>query len=159
MKNILVFQTAPDEIMDQLFHELEGRGDRLYCYVQSGYVEKYREKYKEKYNEKCRQMIIVDSKKKDFQSEDLSPLQLAGVCFEEIYVPSSSPYFRNYENVFFLIEKLEYRKKILYDCYGNKRCYNAKSRMQKKLQYIESVCLFKIFTYLYKAKNMIRGEE
>ena len=40
MKNILIFQTAPDEILERLFYELHGQGCQLYCYVQSGYIEK-----------------------------------------------------------------------------------------------------------------------
>ncbi len=155
MKNILIFQTAPDEILERLFYELHGQGCQLYCYVQSGYIEKCNKAYKEKY----KHIIFVDSKRKDFQSDSLSLQQLSGIYFDEVYVPSSSPYFRNYENVFFFIEKLDYRQKILYDCYGNKRCYQAKSRVQKKLQYIESIGLFNLYSCLYRAKNMLRGRE
>lgn len=151
MKNILVFWTASDEVMGQLFTELPRQGHQVYCFIQDGRRKIHQKKYG--------QVIFVDSESRDFQSEILRSTRLEGMFFEEIYVPSSSPYFRNYENVFFFIEKLNYKEKILYDCYGNKRCYKAKNRMQKKFQYIESICLFNLYSCLYRAKNIFRGRE
>ena len=118
----------------------------------------YTERMHRKISKKYHEVIFVDSGNSDFQNKSLGMQQLEGMFFEEVYVPSSSPYFRDHESVFFFIDKLSYKNKILYDCYGNKQYYCTKSRPLKKLQYIEAVCLFKFFMYMYNAKNILRGE-
>lgn len=84
---------------------------------------------------------------------------LAEVMFSQIYIPSDSPYFRNYEEVFFSIDRLKYRTMILYDCYGNKRYYKSQNIFLKWIEYILSEVFFKFFTAVYKLKNMLRGNE
>lgn len=123
MGKILVFKTASDEVMDQLFQKLCGQGSQVYCLVPSGMIKKYKEIYTE--------AIFPDLHTDSLLDGNLEPGMLAGMHFEEIYVPSSSPYFRNYEELFFFIEELDYKWKILYDCYGNVRRFPYKSKGQK----------------------------
>ncbi len=151
MKSILVFRTCSDEVIDQLFREIGTRECRIYCLVQPGCLERYQSRYKD--------IVFINSGMEVFCYEKMNLEMLQNIRFYDIYVPSSSPYFRNYEDVFFIIDQLQYKTLVLYDCYGNKRCYKYKNQKQKRMQYIISKLLFRIFSGAYKLKYKFRSNE
>lgn len=151
MKNVLVFKTASDEVMNQLFEELGQSKERVYCLIQSGFLPKYSELYPD--------VCFIDSRMEVFDYRAVDFELFKNLHIDDIYVPSSSPYFRNYENEFFIIDRLKYHSMILYDCYGSRRSYPYKSSRQKKIQYALSRFLFGIFTGIYKMKYFLRSSE
>lgn len=151
MKNVLVFKTASDLVMKNLFDELANSDNKVFCFIPSNCMDEYNERYKN--------VEFLDIKNKIFDEEKIEVSILKGVGIDEIYVPSDSPYFRNYEKVFFIIDKLKYHTMILYDCYGNKKYYKAKSKVQKEIQYVGATFVFWCFYMGYKLKNVLRGEE
>lgn len=151
MKNVLVFKSASDEVMQQLFEELAQSGDRVCCLIQPGLVQRYCGLYPD--------IRFIDSRMEVFEYEAMDFGLLKDMHIDDIYVPSSSPYFRNYENEFFIIDQMKYSQMVLYDCYGNKRFYQYKSRLQKKIRYAVSRCLFGVFAGAYHLKYFLRGSE
>lgn len=153
MKNILVFRACSDEIMKSLFQEIKAQDCqcKIYCLIQPLCIERYQALYND--------IIFINSGMDIFRYEQMDFGLLRSIKIDDIYVPSSSPYFHNYEDIFFIIDKLQYKKMVLYDCYGRKRFIKYKNHVQKRIQFMTSKLSFGMFTGIYKIKNMLRGSE
>ncbi len=152
MINLLVFKTASDEIMDILFSEIrKANKNKIFCIVPSDVYPVYKKKYPN--------ISIIDSKQKVFDYKSFDFEILGHRSYDMVYVPSSSPAFRHYEDIFFIIDKIRYKYIVEYDCYGNKRYYPYKNFFQKIMQYVVSLLLVTLFQQIYKLKYVQRGEK
>lgn len=152
MKNILVFKTASDGIMDTLFSEIRRTNkNKIFCIVPSDVYQFYKKKYPN--------ISIIDSKQKVFDCQSFDFKILSHRTYDMVYVPSSSPAFRHYEDIFFIIDKIRYKYIVEYDCFGNKRYYPYKNFFQKTAQYVFSFLLVTLFQQIYKLKYVHGGEK
>lgn len=152
MKNILVFKTASDGIMDTLFSEIRQTSKgKIFCLTTCGTYQTYKKNDPN--------IFFIDSKQEVFDYKNFDYKILGHRHYDMVYVPSSSPAFRHYENIFFIIDRLKYKCIVEYDCYGNKRYYPYKNFLQKKAQYVCSFLLVTLLKQTYKLKNVKRGEK
>lgn len=144
MERVLVIKTAMDSVMHRLLNDLLLTESEIHCLTQSSAVIRYSELYPD--------VDIIDAKQEVFNERIPILDELKKTKWDTIYIPSSSPYFRNYDNIFFLLDELNYRKGVLYDCYGKQKVIKKDNPFICFLEYIVSCSLYKFFSAIYKVK-------
>lgn len=147
MKNILVFQTAMDTVMSRLFKELLIPENEVFCLISEKNIARYKKLYPKIH-------FILAGKEILFENWERIQSGLPTKQIEVIYVPSSTPYFYNYDEVFFLISRMKYCKMALYDCNGNQKNLPYKCHVVRVLEYAAACVWSGICGFLYRLKYM-----
>lgn len=150
MKQVLIIKTASESVMQQLLQEVACMEATVCCMVQSSALGVYQNKYPD--------VKVLDIGGEGFSEQTVENLDMKQILFDEIVVPSSTPYFRNYDNVFFMVDKLNYKKLVLYDCYGNKKILSRKNRVGQAIEYLFAKSWMWLCTIAYQAKSKIQGD-
>lgn len=118
-KSILMIRCANGEVIEKLINYIndkyEGEEIDFYCLIQKSSTESFKQKYPYiKYIEKEDGFFSYEL----FKKNKIIQKQLAGIYFDEIYIPSSYPDFPDFNEVFLIVSKIKSEKTILFNCYG-----------------------------------------
>lgn len=147
MKRILIFQTASFGFMKKILNNIMVSGNSVLCVKYSKCDTTY-EKLFPDINFICVDDII------SYNSNRGLNIDIYGICFDEIYVPSSTPYFFGFNEVFSFISDLEYKYMILYDCYENTKIYKKKNIVFREFEYAVTWTMSKVYEIMYRLKCM-----
>lgn len=127
MKNILIFKTASDVIMNRLFEELQMmEKSKKLCLVQTSVISDFQKKYP--------YVQFIDIRKEFFYGLDDSVINpLKEIAFEKIYIPTTRVRVNNYGNIVDICAKLSYQELVFYNCNGEQRIVKKKSRIEEML--------------------------
>ena len=149
MKKILVLKTAEEKVMQKLLLEVKEK-EEMYCLVQSSALDVYKRKYPD--------FNVLDIAGESFTEQTSEYHGLKQMKFETIYIPSSTPYFRNFDNVFFMVDRLNYEKMVLYDCNGNKRVMKQKNGLGSILESVLVKVWMTVCAVGYQIKTKVQGD-
>lgn len=118
MKNILIIRSANMPIIDKLINYIRNKNQninfKLFCLIQRSSVLSFKEKYP---------FITYIEKEDGFFSyrnfkinKELKEM-LNSIGFDEIYIPSSSEDFIDFEETLLIVGKIKTKKNILFNCY------------------------------------------
>lgn len=150
MKDILIFRTANMKVMNSLINTIYGIENNIYCIVQKNTEKEFKELYP---NIKT---ICLDSDYFQYHVyKTKTHNKIKQIKFESIYIPSSTEYFDSFQEIFKMIELLDYKQVVLYDCYGKTTIeYKVNKNIVIAIMEYIIVCIFTVFfRILYKLKN------
>jgi hypothetical protein len=151
MENILVFRTALPDVMDMLFKQTLRNDTHVECLIQHASIEEYKSKYPE--------VKFTDIQKTAFDPDDKELIKrLNQSRYSKAYIPSSSPYFTNFDNVIFLAYSLNAEEILLYNCYGKMQSFRKKSALADTFDFMFTSCVLSIYKIFYRAKCLFAKE-
>lgn len=145
MKNILVFQTASFAVMRNLFAAVLSPEHKVFCVTWDKDMAYYENLYP------AIQFIFVGSESFYEKGRQVNKI-LSGERIDAVYIPSSTPYFYDYNEVFFLIGHINYKSRILYDCNGKQRVFQKKNAALRKLEYVVTCIWSSLYGFWYRLK-------
>ncbi|WP_434290098.1 hypothetical protein [Clostridium botulinum] len=125
MKKILIVRSANMVTMDKLImYIIHNNNDyKIYCLIQESSITSFKNSYP----------YINFIKKEDgfFNYENFKDnkeliSQLNDIYFDEIYIPSSTVDFSNFQETFMIVSKIKANRNILFNCYGEIHKQNLK---------------------------------
>lgn len=126
MKKILIFKTASENVMNQLFNDLDTDCVDKYCLIQSSSVDNYTVKYPK--------LNLIDIHQEGFYNLSEKVLQeIKMYFFDIIYIPTTSTRANNFGNILEIIVQLNYRQIVFFNCNGEISVVKKKSKLQEKL--------------------------
>ncbi|ENK1242706.1 hypothetical protein AB2063_000828 [Clostridium botulinum] len=119
MKNILIIRSADIKTMNKLIEyiKVNNKNDNnVYCLIQKSSIIDFKKKYPHiNYIEKEDGFFNY----KDFKKNIQLISNLNSIYFDEVYIPSSTVDFPNFQETFMIASKLNTNKNILFNCYGD----------------------------------------
>ena len=137
--NVLVFKTAADSVMYQLFERIK-KEENIICLIQSDALEIYQSRYPN--------IQFIDIEKEGFYNVTPNILEKVGnMKFDKIILVSSGARFHDFQNILDIVEKLDYETLIFYNNSGEMR-----ELKKKKVNDWFYRILISIFESLYTLK-------
>lgn len=118
MKNILIIRSANAITMDKLIDHIKDKNKNLeykmYCLIQKNSIPVYKKSYP--------YMNFIEKEDgffnyKNFKNNKELISKLDEIYFNEIYIPSSTADFLDFEETFMIVSKIKADKRILFNCY------------------------------------------
>lgn len=117
MKNILIIRSANMNVIDKLINYIISKSEKekikLYCLIQKSSLSSFSGKYNFiNFIEKEDGFFCY----KNFKNNKELRKKVNSIDFDEIYIPSSTADFRNFEEAFMIASKIKADKNILFNC-------------------------------------------
>lgn len=126
MSNILIFKTASDVILTQIFEEVKNKESKKYCLIQSSIIKKFQKEYNE--------IEFIDIQQEVFYNIPNNVLEvIQNILFSEIYIPTTGLSAMYYGNIVKIVNNLNYEVLVFYNCKGEKLYLKKKSELKQKL--------------------------
>lgn len=118
MKNILIIRSANIKTMDKLIKYIKenNKNYNVYCLIQKSSIINFKEKYP---HINCIEKEDGFFNYKVFKKNIQLTSKLNSIYFDEVYIPSSTVDFPNFQETFMIASKLNANKNILFNCYAD----------------------------------------
>ena len=111
MEKVLIFKTASDNVMNQLFDKVSNENAEIDCLIQNSLIEQYKEKYEN--------INFINIYKEGFynvSSDVIDPIK--SVCYNKIFIPLTGAHGHNFGNIIDIITQLSFKNGYFYNCNG-----------------------------------------
>lgn len=145
MRNILIIRSANSKIIDKLILYIMDNNKNtkfnLYCLIPKSLSHELQNKYS---FIKCIEKEDGFFSYKKFRRNKELRRKINEIFFDEVYIPSSTEDFLDFEEIFMITSRINANKNIFFNCYGKVH--------EKKIEYIFEYLhkYFKIITYFIK---------
>lgn len=120
MASILIFKTASDIVMKQLFEKLQKEKEEKICLIQSSLKNEFQKKYTD--------ICFKDIGKEGFYEIEYSVIQsLKKFNFEAIYIPTTGVRANNFGNIIEICKNFSYKKLVFYNSNGESNVVTKKN--------------------------------